>query len=203
MQVISSIFTSRMISDYTIYNDEKLLSLLINRDDIAFSEIYRRYWPLLYKHALHMLKEEDESEDVVQEVFTKLWQKAATLKLDTSLGAYLYVATRNSILNFFRKNQFHHAYLTDIGQFLDQAQEITDYRIRERILAKLIEEEIERLPPRMREVFELKRKQNLSYKEIADTMDISELTVKTQMNKAITILRTKFGNHLSAYFIFF
>lgn len=190
-----------MDQDYATYADEKLLSLLIARDNKAFSEIYSRYWPLLYKHAFRMLKEENESEDVVQEVFTRLWQKAPQLPADTSIGAYLYVSTRNAILNFFSKNQVHNAYLTDLGQFLDQAQEITDHLIRERILAKLIEEEIEKLPPRMREVFELKRKQNLSYKEIAGVMDISELTVKTQMNKAISTLRTKFGNHLPSFFI--
>lgn len=148
-----------------------------------------------------MLKEENESEDVVQEVFTKLWQRAPSLQTDISIGAYLYIATRNAILNFFSKNQVHHAYLLDLGSFLDQAQEITDHRIRERILSKLIEEEIEKLPPRMREVFELKRKKNLSYKEIAGVMNISELTVKTQMNKAISTLRTKFGSNLPFFFI--
>lgn len=185
-----------MSSGYAAYNDEKLLSLLIDRDKVAFSEIYSRYWPLLYKHAFRMLKEANESEDVVQEVFTKLWHKAPTLQSDVSVGAYLYVSTRNAVLNLFSKNQVHHAYLSDLGQFLDQAQEVTDYRIRENILAKLIEDEIQKLPPRMREVFELKRKQNLSYKEIADVMNISELTVKTQMNKAISTLRNRFGNHL-------
>ena len=188
-----------MITDYATYDDEKLLSLLIDRDKSAFSEIYSRYWPLLYKHAFRMLKDGNESEDVVQEVFTKLWHKAPTLQPDISLGAYLYVSTRNAILNFFSKNQVHHAYLTDLGQFLDQTYEITDHRIRERILAKLIEDEIQKLPPRMREVFELKRKQNLSYKEIAGVMNVSELTVKTQMNKAISTLRGKFGNHLPLF----
>lgn len=185
-----------MTADYAAYDDEKLLCLLIDQDSCAFSEIYSRYWPLLYKHAFKMLKEESESEDVVQEVFANFWHKAPTLQSDISIGAYLYVSTRNAILNLFSKNQVHQAYLTDLGQFLEQTQEITDHRIRERILAKLIEDEIQKLPPRMREVFELKRKQNLSYREIAGTMNISELTVKTQMNKAISTLRSKFGNHL-------
>lgn len=92
-----------MDQDYATYHDDKLLSLLIDRDNRAFSEIYSRYWPLLYKHARRMLKEEDESEDVVQEVFTKLWQKAPQLPSDTSIGAYLYVSTRNAILNFLVK----------------------------------------------------------------------------------------------------
>jgi RNA polymerase sigma-70 factor (family 1) len=190
-----------MSPEYATYDDSKLASLLIDRDRGAFAEIYSRYWPILYKHAFRMLKEENESEDVVQEVFTKLWQKAPSLQADISIGAYLYISTRNAILNFFSKNKVHHAYLSDLGNFLDQAQEITDYRIRERILSKLIEGEIEKLPPRMREVFELKRNQNLSYKEIAGVMNISELTVKTQMNKAISTLRNKFGNHLPSFFI--
>jgi RNA polymerase sigma-70 factor (ECF subfamily) len=71
------------------------------------------------------------------------------------------------------------------------------------MLAKQIEDEIANLPARMREVFELKRKHNLSYKEIATAMNISELTVKTQMNKAIGTLRGKLGNSVNLFFLLF
>ncbi|KLT66806.1 RNA polymerase sigma factor [Pedobacter sp. BMA] len=188
-----------MSPHYSEYDDQKLVALLKERDDVAFAEIYNRYWPILYKHAYRMLKDDSESEDVVQEVFTNFWHKAPSLQDDITLGAYLYVSTRNAILNFFSKNKSHSSYVNDLAVFMETSQEITDHLIRERILARLIEDEIMRLPARMRAVFELKRKQNLSYKEIADVMNISELTVKTQMNKAISALRKKFGNHLPIF----
>lgn len=93
-------------------------------------------------------------------------------------------------------------HLESLGDFMTAGSNVTDHLARERMLAKQIEKEIENLPPRMREVFELKRKQNLSYKQIAIAMNISELTVKTQMNKAIRILRGKFGNSMNVFFPF-
>lgn len=186
-----------MPSPYHLHSDEQLLLLIKSGDRKACSEVYERYWPLLYRHAVKMLRNGDESEDVVQDVFVNFWKKAPDLEDRTSVGAYLYTATRNRILNLFTRNNVHINYLNDLGDFMKDGYEVTDHLVREKILAGLIEAEIQKLPTRMREVFELKRKQNLSYKEIAEKMDISELTVKTQMNKAITILRSKFGDHLS------
>jgi RNA polymerase sigma-70 factor (ECF subfamily) len=170
-------------------NDEALLILLRNRDKHAFAEIYERYWPILYKHAYRLLKNEIECEDVIQDTFVNLWKIAPSLPNQTGLAAYLYTSIRNRILNIFSHSNVQAAYIDSLDDFLQTGYEITDHRVRERILAKLFEEEIANLPARMREVFELRRKQNLSYKEIAAAMDISELTVKTQMNKAITVLR--------------
>ncbi|MFN0257294.1 RNA polymerase sigma factor [Pedobacter ureilyticus] len=191
-----------MPSAYNQHSDEQLLALIKSGDRKACSEVYERYWPLLYRHAIKMLRNGDESEDVVQDVFVNFWKKAPDLEDSTSVGAYLYTATRNRILNLFTRNNVHINYLNDLGDFMKDGYEVTDHLVREKILAGLIEAEIQKLPTRMREVFELKRKQNLSYKEIAEKMDISELTVKTQMNKAITILRSKFGDHLSVFLPF-
>ena len=191
-----------MPSPYHLHTDEQLLILIKSGDRKACSEVYERYWPLLYRHAIKMLRNSDESEDVIQDVFVNFWRKAPDLEDHTSIGAYLYTATRNRILNLFTRNHVHVNYLNDLGDFMKDGYEVTDHLVRSKILAGLIEAEIQKLPTRMREVFELKRKQNLSYKEIAEKMDISELTVKTQMNKAITILRAKFGDHLAMFIPF-
>ena len=167
---------------------------------LAFSEFYKRYWPILYRHAFRMLKEEGESEDVVQDTFVKLWKTAPDLPEGTSLGAYLYTLVRNQVLNIIARSNVHASYRNDLKRFMVDGYELSDHLIREKILAKLIEDEIRKLPARMREVFERKRVDHLSYKEIADIMDISELTVKTQMNKAITILRKKLGDHIAIFF---
>jgi len=184
------------------FSDEELVSHLREGNVDAYSEIYRRYWPILYRHAMRMLKNEEESEDAVQESFITLWKTSAVLEEKTVLGAYLYTLLRNRILGIFRRSAVQSSYIESLGDFMDSGYELTDYAIREKILAALIEQEIENLPARMREVFELKRKQNLSYKQISQVMNISELTVKTQMNKAITILRKKFGDHLTVMFPF-
>lgn len=188
--------------DYGIadLNDELLLLMLKRGEQPAFSEIYQRYWPILYRHAFRMLKSEAESEDVVQDTFVNLWKAAHDLPDHTSLGAYLYTMVRNRVLNIIAKSSVHASYRSDLERFMVDGYELSDHLVREKILAKIIEQEIQQLPPRMREVFERKRNDYLSYKEIAAVMDISELTVKTQMNKAITILRRKLGDHIAIFF---
>lgn len=181
-------------------NDDQLLLMLKSGGRLAFSEIYRRYWLILYRHAFRMLKTESEAEDVVQDTFVKLWNAASDLSADTTLGAYLYTMVRNRVLNIIARSNVHASYRNDLERFMVDGYELSDHLIREKILAKLIEEEIQKLPARMREVFERKRIDHLSYKEIAKVMDISELTVKTQMNKAITILRKKLGDHIAIFF---
>lgn len=188
--------------DYEIadLNDESLLLMLKRGDQLAFSEIYKRYWPIMYRHAFRMLKTDAESEDVVQDIFVKLWKAAPDLPGNTSLGAYLYTMVRNRVLNTIAKSNVHAAYRSNLERFMVDGYELSDHLVREKILARLIEQEIRQLPARMREVFERKRVDHLSYKEIAEVMDISELTVKTQMNKAITILRRKLGDHIGVFF---
>lgn len=188
---------------YSSYTDAELIALLKSGDKAAFSEVYQRYWPLLFRHARKLLQEDEGAKDVVQDVFISLWAAVFGFNEDTALSAYLYASTRNKILNMFRRNKVAAAHLESLGKFMDQGTNVTDHLVREHMLAKQIEDEIANLPARMREVFELKRKHNLSYKEIATMMNISELTVKTQMNKAIGTLRGKLGSSVNLFFLLF
>lgn len=185
---------------YSSLTDNELIALIKEGNKSAFSEVYQRYWPLLFRHARKLLQDEEESKDIVQDVFISLWPAILDFNEKTILSSYLYTSTRNKILNLFRRNKLANAHLESLSEFLIQGVNVTDHLVRENMLASQIEEEILNLPARMREVFELKRKQHLSYKEIAEVMNISDLTVKTQMNKAITILRSKFGNTMDSFF---
>lgn len=190
------------MSNFSEKTDQELFRLLQERERLAYEEIYQRYWPLLFRHARKLLHNDEAAKDVVQDTFIQLWTTAADTTIKTGLSPYLYAIIRNQILNIFRHNKVQADHLKSLGDFIHDGVNITDHLVREKLLAKLIEDEIANLPPRMREVFELKRKANLSYKEIGEAMNISELTVKTQMNKAITILRTKFGDVLPLFFPF-
>lgn len=180
----------RALSSYT---DQELAGLLKSGDQAAFAEIYERFWSVLFLHARNLLRENEEARDIVQELFTSLWNKGASLELNTSLSAYLYKAVRNKVFDHLKRKKVMNDYLQSLNEFMSESALIPDALIREKELAAIIESGISALPPKMREVFELSRKQHLSYQQIAEKLDISEHTVKSQVSNALRILRTKVG----------
>lgn len=186
--------------NYSAHTDQELTDLLRSADRRAFSEIYDRYWAVLYLHAKRMLRDDDEAQDIVQELFTHLWKKSAEIDFTIKLSSYLYKAVRNRIFNHLEHRKVVHDYQQSLIEFMDSSAAAADELVRERELALIIEQEIQALPPKMREVFELSRKQHLSYKEIGAQLGISEHTVKRQVSNSLSILRTKLG--VSAVVIF-
>ncbi|RZJ99803.1 MAG: RNA polymerase sigma-70 factor [Flavobacterium sp.] len=178
---------------YRSYSDSELSYLLTQDDERAFTEIYHRFYGLLFIHASKRLNNDEEAKDTVQQLFESLWLKRAQVKPDGNLSAYLYTAIRHRILDIFSHQEVENKYVDSLQSFIDQDHELTDYKIREKQMKELIEKEIDSLPPKMREIFLLSRMQNKSHKEIAEELGISELTVKTQVKRALKILRSRLG----------
>jgi hypothetical protein len=81
--------------------DQELIALLKNDDRDAFAEIYRRYWTVMYMHALKMLRDEDDARDIIQETFTALWLKRECINSDVNLAGYLFISTKNKNTSTF------------------------------------------------------------------------------------------------------
>lgn len=176
---------------YRQISDEGLLQLLKKGDRVAFSELFQRYHQTLYLHAKKMLRDSDEAKDVVQEVFAAIWAKREALAVSGTVAPYLYGAAKNRILNVMAHQQVVSRYADSITAFIELGISYTEDQFREKELAQLIEREIANLPDKMREVFELSRKEELSYREIAERLHISEHTVKKQAQRALKILRLR------------
>jgi RNA polymerase sigma-70 factor (ECF subfamily) len=176
---------------YFSYTDEDLFSLLKEGDHTAFTEIYNRYSGILYAHTLKRLQEPEEAMDIVHELFTYLWQKREEIEITSYLSGYLYTSVRNRVINSIAHKDITSKYYEFKQSSSHSMISSTDHLVREKQLSEIIEKEISSLPKRMREVFELSRFQQLSHKEIALKLDITELTVKKQVNKALRILRIK------------
>lgn len=186
--------------EYSTLSDHELTVLLKSGDRTAYTEIYHRFKFVLHHHAWNKTRNREEARDTIQEVFTMLWAKRETLGLEINLAGYLYTSVRNHILNQIARSGLQTKYITSIKSF-QSSNLSTDYLARENQFKKIIDAEVAALPPRMREVFEMSRKEHLTHKEIAERLGTSEQTVKKQMTNTLKVLRVKLG--LLIYLLYF
>jgi RNA polymerase sigma-70 factor (family 1) len=179
------------VGEYNIYTDKELLSFLQSNNHAAFAEIYNRYWSIMYMHALKMLHNEEDARDTVQEVFTSLWTKAAHITSSVNLAGYLYIATKNRVIDLIAQHKVRANYLESLSLFIEENANTTVETITYKDVMLALYAEIEQLPPKMKVIVEMRIRQQLSYKEIADELDISDKTVKKQVSNAIKILKTR------------
>lgn len=187
------------MSTFIPTSDEDLLNSFLSGDVCAYKAIYDRYWMLLYQHARHMLKNDEEAKDVVQEVFTELWERNYKRLAGYTLPAFLYTATRNKILNIIKHLKVEAKYADELQYQALFAVESADDLIMLRELTAKIEAGIAALPPRMREVFLLSRREHKTYQEISNQLKLSDKTVKKQISNALYMLR----NRLALFLTFF
>ena len=140
----------------------------------------------------------DEAEDLVQQVFVKLWEQRARLDIAWSLKAYLYKTVHNAALNRLRAAKTRSKYLEVNASQLENANVPPEESARE--LNERLQKALDLLPPQCRHVFELSRFEDLKYREIAEQLGISIKTVETQMGKALRILRLQLADYLVTLF---
>lgn len=187
------------MQQYEEYSDLELVRLFKTGDRNAFTAIYDRFFGVLYVHAFNRLKNEAEAKDAIQDLFINMWNKREAVDL-SNLSNYLYTSVRNRVLNIVAHRAVQQKYLAALPHEIIIEDCHTDYRLRERQLSAIISKEIALLPPKMRHVFELSRIHNLSHKEIADQLGISEQSVRSHVKNALKILRTRLG--LVLYLVF-
>lgn len=170
-------------------SDSELISLLKLRDERAFTELYNRHWRLIYAHIYKMIRDEDDAKDILQDIFSSLWLKSDQVPQQDNLLPYLYTIARNKVLNTIRHQKYRDDYFSSLAKYASEVSEATVFYLDERDLMAAIEREIAALPPRMRQVFEMSRKEHLSYKEIAERLGTSDETVKKQVSKSLKVIR--------------
>lgn len=188
-----------MMRLYSNLSDVELVDLLKSGNQLAYTEIFERYTRVLLRHAFRLLSDHEEAHDVVQDVFLQLWQKREELSFKTSLSAYLYASVRNRIFNLLSHQKVILRYAESISSFMVEGYNIIEDQIREKELALIIEKEVDALPPKMREVFLLNKREELNYREISERLNITSETAKQQVYKAMKILKLKIDSFLSIY----
>lgn len=175
------------------YPDEELVRQLQTDNELAFNQIYHRYWRKLYALAYQRLRSKQAAEDVVQEVLAGVWQRRHTSLID-NLEAYLSAATRYAVFRQLGKEEARTTTLSPTHNQESLSDDIQDVRLLEQMMQK----EINKLPGKCKLVFQYSREMGLSNKEIAASLDISQKAVEKHITKAIRTLRT----HLKSFFWF-
>jgi len=176
---------------YSKFTDEELTALLKEGSHAAFTEIYQRYWKKLFYIAGKKLNNLDEAEEVVQNIFLSLWNRRETLVITTTMAAYLTVSVKYRIIKILDKQHHQAKYIQSIAKNVldDSTQQWLEFLDLKESLDRYITE----LPEKCQLVFKMSRSQNMSQKQIAEELNISEKTVEAHMGKAIKTLRTKFN----------
>lgn len=166
------------------------------RDEAVFEQLFRQYHTSLCRYAFSVLKDTAASEEVVQDVFLKIWEKRNELEITVSVKSYLYRAVHNSCLNRIDKKK-REVRMDEVPlKVVHHASPPAD-DMQSRELEKAIADAMQQLPEQCRKVFELSRFGDMKYREIADTLGISVKTVENQMGKALRIMREQLAPYIA------
>jgi len=169
-------------------SDQEILSLIGKDDRAAFGELYSRYWRSLYQTAWNVLRDQESCMEVIQEVFVWLWDHRSGLQIN-SLPSYLKAAVKYKVTDILRNNKVREACFVNLDE-LDAANLLFDddpLELKE--LKAVIAQMSAKLPERARLIFELSRNEQLSNREIADKLGISEKTVENQITISLKKIR--------------
>jgi len=157
-------------------------------DLVAFNHLFDRYGKRLYHFSIGYLKSAENAEEIVQEVFLRIWETRFELSAQKSIEAYLFTIARNGILNTIRKSKSEQAYL-NYTKINSGKSVLLDEELNFNELEEAYNQVIEQLSPRRKEIFLLSKAQSFSNVEIAKKMNISVKTVENQMTSAISEIR--------------
>ena len=185
-----------------IDNEKQLVQQIKAGNKLAFDEVFRLYYSHLCNFAFQFLKEKEAAEEIVQEMFFKLWEKHIELEIHSSFKNYLFQTVRNRCLNQIKHLVTKEKYkVYNQEQISLQENTVTDTAVQNE-LANQIQVSINTLPTERQKIFKMSRNEGLKYKEIAVALNISIKTVEAQMGKALKHLRIELADFLPAMILF-
>ena len=159
--------------------------------------LFRSHFAGLCFFAQKYVKDFDASKEIVQDAFLSLWEKRETIDIERPVKSYLTMIIHNKCTNYLRDNRKFDQYILNIENLLEVPEyEGADSMVENELKVK-IDEAIQELPAKCREVFVMNRYENLKYQEIADKLQISVKTVETQMSKALQHMRIRLAEYVT------
>jgi RNA polymerase sigma-70 factor (ECF subfamily) len=177
-------------------SETAIIASLKKGDETAFERVFKTHFNSLYNYAYTILKNESTAEEIVQQVFFKIWEKRESLPDETMLKAYLYRAVHNESLNTIKHQKVRAGYQMHAVSSTEQTLDNASGKVHMAELQQELHKAMNELPEQCRTIFQMSRFEEMKYKEIADELNISPKTVENQMGKALKILREKLAHFL-------
>jgi RNA polymerase sigma-70 factor (family 1) len=177
-------------------NDAKLLALLANDSEGAFRSLYDKHSDRIYKLAMRYLKSSVLAQEVVQDVFLKLWVQRQAIKVGTPIEGWLVTVSKNDILDKLRRIAVEWRAINQLKFTQETIDDSMQCKFREIEYGILVDKALNKLSNKQLMVYKLARQEHLSYVQIAEHLDISPLTVKTHMSRALGHIRCFLRGHL-------
>ncbi|SFH01180.1 RNA polymerase sigma-70 factor [Pedobacter insulae] len=165
-------------------------------DDADFESLFRLHYKALLAYATVIVKDEDDAEEIVQQLFLKFWERRAQLSVQTSLKAYLYKCVYHDSLNYLKHQKVKTKYQDFTHHGMDSAYHTAADRLELTELQQQINLALNDLPEQCRTIFQMSRFEELKYREIAEELGLSTKTIENQMGKALRIMRIKLADFL-------
>ena len=166
-----------------------------NGDEHAFRVLYDTYYDLVYRRAFTFLHSSELASDVVQEVFIKIWNYRAKLPEINNIKNFIFVVARNQIITDLRRKALVSYNVNEDADVAEDESFLPDNQLSLKQVRAIVNDAIEQLSPQQKIAFKLSRNEGLSYAEIAKQMELSPLTVKTHISKAIQSIRQYLDSH--------
>lgn len=182
-------------------HDSGNASLLNAGGTILFEEVFKTHFKALHAYAYTIVEEDDMAEEIVQNVFCKLWERRDRLEITQSVKAYLYKSVYHESINYLRHLKKKRAYQAHAVHVMEKSHSASE-KSTLRELEQKLEQALKELPERCRTIFQMSRFESLKYQQIADQLGLSVKTVENQMGKALKILRLKLVDFLPLLLFF-
>lgn len=183
------------MKDFSLYSDKELMQEIKADNMYAFDALYEKYCKRVYKFAYSILKTREEAENMVQEVFLNLWENRHKVEKDSSIKSYMFTITYNSAVSIIRKKARESEFIEYLKSVQKIDEEPVDVALEYTELANKLDEIINSLPQRQKEVYLLHKVEGMKYNEIAERLSISVNTIENHMSRALKTIREKIGNY--------
>ncbi|RZK41740.1 MAG: sigma-70 family RNA polymerase sigma factor [Pedobacter sp.] len=172
----------------SLQEDLDLMVALQGEGQVAFQIIFDTYWKELYKASYYRIRDQSAAEDIVQDVFTDLWDKRHSIRIETSLSSYLQASLKYRIIRLFNRSSLHQNAIDHLmGRMTEMEQAIFD-ALEYNDLERTISQTINSFPENMRNIF-LLRSEELTIREIADALGLAEQSVKNNVSEGLKRLK--------------